>query len=149
MRKQHLNPRELFDPRYFTHTVAISGPAKLIHVSGQVSYDRDGYVIGKGDMRAQAEQVFKSLTHNLRAAGAGWGDVIKMNGYMVRMNPEAVNVYREIRSRHLDPKRMPASTLVGVERLVHDDLLLEVEVIAAVAEPKVKPGAGKKAKGKR
>jgi enamine deaminase RidA (YjgF/YER057c/UK114 family) len=29
---------------------------------------------------------------------------------------------------------MPASTLIGVKRLVHDDLLLEVEVVAAVAE---------------
>ncbi len=147
MRKQYLNPKELFDPRFFTHAVAISGSAKLVHVSGQVSYDRDGYVIGKGDMRAQAEQVFKSLTHSLRAAGAGWGDVIKMNGYMVHMNPESVNAYREARARHLDPKRMPASTLVGVERLVHDDLLLEVEVIAAVAEPG--PAPRKKAKGKR
>jgi enamine deaminase RidA (YjgF/YER057c/UK114 family) len=134
MRKQYLNPKELFEPRFFTHTVAFSGPAKLVFVSGQVSYDRDGHVIGKGDMRAQAEQVFRCLTHNLRAAGAGWGDVIRMNGYMVGMNPDAVNLYREVRSRHLDPKRMPASTLVGVERLVHEDLLLEVEVVAAVAE---------------
>lgn len=134
MRKQYLNPRELFDPRFFTHTVAVSGPMKLVYVAGQVSYDRDGIVVGRGDIRAQSEQVFKSLSHGLRAAGAAWSDVVKMNGYMVRMSPEALDIYREIRARHLDPKRMPASTLVGVERLVHDDLLLEVEVIAAVAE---------------
>jgi enamine deaminase RidA (YjgF/YER057c/UK114 family) len=40
---------------------------------------------------------------------------------------------------------MPASTLIGVKRLVHDDLLLEVEVIAAVAEK----DAPKKAKKKK
>ncbi len=139
MRKQYLNPRELFDPRFFTHTVAITGPAKLVLVSGQVSYDRDGHVIGKGDMGAQAEQVFRSLTHNLRAAGAGWGDVVKMNGYMVQMSPESVGLYREVRARYLDAKRMPASTLVGVDRLVHDDLLLEVEVLAAVADKPAAP----------
>jgi enamine deaminase RidA (YjgF/YER057c/UK114 family) len=147
MRKQYLNPKELFDPRFFTHTVAVAGPAKLVLVSGQVSYDRDGHVVGKGDMRAQAEQIFKSLTHNLRAAGADWGDVVKMNGYMVQLNPESLGLYREVRARYLDPKRMPASTLVGVERLVHDDLLLEVEVLAAVAE---RPAAPRKpARGKR
>ncbi|MCC6212095.1 MAG: RidA family protein [Burkholderiales bacterium] len=134
MRKQYLNPKEIFQSPFFTHAVTVSGPAKIVHVSGQVSYDRDGFVIGKDDMRAQAEQVFKCLTHNLKAAGAAWGDVIKLNAYMVRMNADAVNLYREVRSRYLDPKRMPASTLIGVKRLVHDDLLLEVEVVAALAE---------------
>ena len=132
MKRRNLNPQELFDPRFFTHTVAVEGAATLAFVSGQVSYDRDGIVVGKGDMRAQAEQVFASLAQNLKAAGATWRDVIKMNGYMVGMSPDRVNEYREVRSRYLDPAAMPASTLVGVERLVHDDLLLEVEVIAAL-----------------
>jgi len=145
MRKQYLNPKELFHSPFFTHTVAFGGPAKIVYVSGQVSYDRDGFVIGKDDMRAQAEQVFKCLTHNLKAAGATWSDVVKLTGYMVRMNADSVNLYREVRTRYLDPKRMPASTLIGVERLVHDDLLLEVEVVAAVAEN----GAPHKAKKKK
>jgi enamine deaminase RidA (YjgF/YER057c/UK114 family) len=145
MRKQYLNPREIYQSPFFTHTVAVAGSAKMVYVSGQVSYDRDGFVIGKDDMRAQAEQIFKCLTHNLKAAGAGWSDVVKLNGYMVRMNADSVNLYREVRSRYLDPKRMPASTLVGVKRLVHDDLLLEVEVVAAV-EVKEAPRKAKKKK---
>ena len=134
MKTEYLNPKELFEPRFFTHTVAVSGATKIVYVSGQVSYDRNGAVVGKGDMRAQSEQVFACLTRNLKAAGASWSDVIKMNGYMVRMTPEAVTAYREVRTRFLDPKRMPASTLVGVDRLVHDDLLLEVEVVAVLGE---------------
>ena len=145
MRKQYLNPKEIYHSPFFTHSVTVSGTAKLVYVAGQVSYDRDGFVIGKDDMRAQAEQVFKCLTHNLKAAGATWSDVVKLNGYMVRINADAVNVYREVRSRYLDPKRMPASTLIGVKRLVHDDLLLEVEVIAAV-EVKEAPRKAKKKK---
>jgi enamine deaminase RidA (YjgF/YER057c/UK114 family) len=132
MKRRNLNPKALFDPRFFTHTVAVEGAATLVFVSGQVSYDRDGIVVGKGDMRVQAEQVFASLANNLKAAGATWLDVVKMNGYMVGMKPDSVNQYREVRARYLDPAAMPASTLVGVERLVHDDLLLEVEVIAAL-----------------
>lgn len=136
MKKRYLNPKQLFDPRFFTHAVAVEGGGTLVFVSGQVSYDRDGVVVGKGDLRAQAVQVFASLGHGLKAAGAGWRDVVKMNGYLVGMTPERVNLYREVRARHLDPKAMPASTLVGVERLVHEDLLLEVEVIAAVGAPR-------------
>jgi enamine deaminase RidA (YjgF/YER057c/UK114 family) len=139
MRRQNLNPKALFDPRFFTHAVALSGPATLVYVSGQVSYDRAGNVVGKGDIGAQSEQVFASLTQALKAAGAGWKDVIKMNGYMVGLNPGALTAYREVRSRFLDDKQLPASTLVGVERLVHEDLLLEVELIAAVsARPSLK-----------
>ena len=145
MRKQYLNPKEIFHSPFFTHTVAVTGPAKMVYISGQVSYDRDGYVIGKDDMRAQAEQVFKCLTHNLRAAGATWSDVVKMNSYLVKTNQEAINLYREVRSRYLDPKKMPASTLVGVKRLVHEDLLLEVEVVAAIPEPAATRKAKKKA----
>lgn len=133
MKKRYLNPKQLFEPRFFTHTVAVSGGFTLAFVAGQVAYDRDGVVVGKGDIRAQSEQVFKSLSLNLEAAGAGWGDVVKMNAYMVHATPAALNIYREVRSRFLDPKALPASTLIGIERLVHDDLLLEVEVIAAIA----------------
>jgi enamine deaminase RidA (YjgF/YER057c/UK114 family) len=147
MRKDYLNPKGVFSSPHFTHTVAVSGPVKLVYVSGQVSYDEQGAVVGKGDMRAQAEQIFKSLSHNLRAAGATWSDVVKLNGYMVDANAEAVKQYREVRTKYLDPKRLPASTLVGVERLVHDDLLLEVEVVAAVSA--AAPKKIKKAKKKR
>ena len=143
MKTERLNPKGLFESPYFTHTVAVNGAAKLVYVSGQVSYDPAGAVVGRGDMRAQTEQVFRSLTRNLKAAGATWGDVVKINGYMVGMTPDAITAYREGRTRFLDPKRLPASTLVGVDRLVHPDLLLEVEVIAALG---AKPAAAKRKK---
>ena len=142
MKKQSVNPQELYDPRFFSHAVVTEGAARFVHVSGQVSYDRDGFVVGKDDLRAQCEQVFKSLSHALRASGARWADVVKMNAYMVGMTPDGVNLYREIRSRHVDPKCRPASTLVGVTRLVDDDLLIEVEVVAAL-------GAAEKARKKK
>lgn len=134
MKKQYLNPAALgAPPRFYTHAVTLQGGAKLVYVSGQVSYGRNGTVVGRGDMRAQSEQVFDNLTHALKAAGAGWGDVIKMNGYMVGMNPAGVDAYRDVRLRYLKAGRLPASTLVGVTGLVHPDLLLEVEVIASVS----------------
>jgi enamine deaminase RidA (YjgF/YER057c/UK114 family) len=71
---------------------------------------------------------------------------------MVNLNPADVNVYREVRSRYFDKDHMPASTLVGVERLVHEDLLLEVEVIAAVgaaAKPAAPANKARKRKKKR
>ena len=146
MKKQYLNPKELTTPRFYTHAVSVEGTGKLVHVSGQVSWDASGNVVGKGDMRAQSEQVFKNVTAALKAAGAQWADVIKMNGYMVGMHAERVNAYREVRQRFLKEGALPASTLVGVERLVDPDLLLEVEVVAVTGQA----GQGlKKAKKKK
>ena len=139
MDRQYVNPKALgTPPRFYSHAVSIEGPAKLVYVSGQVSMDQDGKVVGVGDMRAQSEQVFKNLTQVLRAAGAGWDDVIKMNSYMVGLNAENVAAYREGRSSHLKAKRPPASTLVVVTSLVQPELLLEVEVVAAIAPQKKK-----------
>ena len=132
MKKRYLNPKEMSTPRFYTHAVTAEGTGKLVYVSGQVSWDASGNVVGKGDMRAQSEQVFQNVAAALKAAGAGWGDVIKMNGYMVGMSAERVSAYREVRQRFLKAGALPASTLVGVEALVHPDLALEVEVIAAV-----------------
>ena len=133
MDKQFVNPAALgAPPRFYSHAVSIAGPAKLVYVSGQVSWGADGKVVGAGDMRAQCEQVFKNLSNVLRAAGAGWNDVIKMNGYMVGINAENVAAYREVRSGYLKAKQLPASRLVGVTSLVQPELLLEVEVVAAL-----------------
>jgi len=147
MDKRYLNPKELgAAPKFYSHAVSLAGPAKLVYVSGQVSWGPDGRVVGAGDMRAQCEQVFRNVTSVLAAAGAGWGDVVKMNGYMVNLNAENVAAYRETRSGYLKAGQLPASTLVGVTSLVQPELLLEVEVVAAVAGAarKPKPKAAKK-----
>ena len=147
MKKQYLNPKELNTPRFYSHAVTAEGTGKLVHVSGQVSWDASGKVVGKGDMRAQSEQVFKNVEAALAAAGAGWDDVIKMNGYMVGMHAERVGAYREVRQRFLKEGALPASTLVGVERLVDPELLLEVEVVAVTGQAAARPT--RKAKKKK
>lgn len=133
MKKDYLNPDALNAPRFYSHAAAVQGPTRMVYVSGQVSWDRDGKVVGKGDMRAQTKQVFENVAHALRAAGASWKDVIKVNGYMVGMTPQRLGEYREVRQGYLDGAHLPASTLVGVECLVDPELLLEVEVVAAVS----------------
>jgi len=147
--RQYVNPKELgAAPKFYSHAVTVGTPGKLIYVSGQVSWGSDGQIVGAGDMRAQCQQVFKNLTNVLRAAGAGWGDIIKMNSYMVNLNADNVAAFREMRAGYLKAGQMPASTLVGVTSLVQPGLLLEVEVVAAVGSgaraAKAKPKAKKK-----
>jgi len=123
------NPPALSKPTGYTHVVEVSGPAKTIYISGQIAYDKDGTLVGAGDMKAQAEQVFKNLQAALDAAGAKFSDVVKMNSYITDMSK--VQAVRDIRTRYFG-EMTPASTFVQVAGLVRPELLLEIEVVAVV-----------------
>jgi len=123
------NPPALSTPTGYTHIVEVTGPNRTIYVSGQIAFDKDGKVVGAGDMQAQAEQVFKNLETALTAAGAKFSDVVKMNSYITDMSK--VQAVRDVRARYLKDNT-PASTFVQVAGLVRPELLLEIEVVAVV-----------------
>jgi reactive intermediate/imine deaminase len=123
------NPPALSAPTGYTHVVEVSGPNRTIYISGQIAFDKDGKVVGAGDMKAQAEQVFKNLETALTAAGAKFSDVVKMNSYITDMSK--VQAVRDVRARYFKDAT-PASTFVEVKGLVRPELLLEIEVIAVV-----------------
>jgi enamine deaminase RidA (YjgF/YER057c/UK114 family) len=131
MKREDLSPPTLSNPRTYSHVTVITS-AKQIHVSGQVAFNAAGELVGKGDLAAQTEQVYINLGHALAAAGAGLRDVFKVVTYVVDLSPDKVGVIRAARSKYLGDGPFPASTMVGVTGLVHPDLLLEIEVIAAI-----------------
>jgi len=104
----------------------------MVFVAGQISTDKDGNIVGKGDIRAQATQVFENVKNALAAAGATFADVVKANTYVVNLNPEALAIIREARAGYYPETNPPASTLVGVTALAMDGLLIEVEVVAVL-----------------
>jgi enamine deaminase RidA (YjgF/YER057c/UK114 family) len=131
--KQFINPPGLNPTVGFTHVVTATG-GKTVHVSGQASVDAKGGVVGKGDFRAQVERTFENLKTALAAAGAAFADAVKVTYFVVGLKPEHVPVVREVRGRYLDRENPPASTLVGVAALAVPDWLIEVEVVAVVAD---------------
>ena len=125
------NPPALSAPTGYTHIVEVTGPNRTIYISGQIAFDKNGTIVGApGDMKAQAEQVFKHLETALAAAGATFADVVKMNSYITDMSK--VQAVRDVRARYFTDAT-PASTFVEVKGLVRPELLLEIEVIAVVA----------------
>src|SRR5437773_3103245 len=126
------NPPALSKPTGYTHVVEVTGPSKTIYIAGQIAFDKDGTVVGAGDMKAQAEQVFKNLQAALTSAGAKFSDVVKMNTYVTDM--DQAPAVREVRARYFGTTT-PASTLVQVVKLARPELMIEVEVIAVVSNP--------------
>lgn len=124
------NPPTLSQPRGYSHIVEVRG-GKTVYISGQLSLDKDGNLIGKGDFRAQAKQVFENIKLALEAAGATFNHIIKMNTYLTDMSAQRL-ILREIRSLYLNSTNPPTSTLVEIKKLALDEALLEIEVIAVI-----------------
>jgi enamine deaminase RidA (YjgF/YER057c/UK114 family) len=130
--REHKNPAGLRTPTGYTHVVSVSG-GRTLYIAGQVAFNEKGEVVGKGDLRAQARQVFENLRLALAGGGATFKDVVKWNTYVVNFKPEDLPVLREVRAELLkDLTAPPASTLVGVQALANPDFLIEIEAIAVV-----------------
>ncbi len=126
---QFTNPPTLFTPPGFTHVVEATG-GRTVYLSGQIAVDQSFQVVGKGDFRAQAQQVFENLKVALAAVGADFTHVLKMNIYIVDMTH--LPLLREVRDRYVNTQYPPASTAVEVRKLAFDDLLLEIEAVASL-----------------
>jgi 2-iminobutanoate/2-iminopropanoate deaminase len=114
-------------PEPLSHYTDAVLAGRTLYVSGLVAFDEQGKVVGRGDVVEQTRQIFRHLGSILEAAGASPSDVTKVTVFMrdVTQRPEINPVRQEFFGAH-----RPASTLVEVSRLVHDDLLLEIEAVA-------------------
>jgi len=132
MEKKYLNPDTLLKPRGYTHIVTITGPAKMIFISGQVAIDKEGKLVGPGDLKTQIRQASANLKAALEAAGATPADIVKTNTYIVNYKQSDYSAMREARGELFPDGEPPASTLVGVTSLAVEGLMVEMEAIAAV-----------------
>ncbi|MEW6640877.1 MAG: RidA family protein [Pseudomonadota bacterium] len=126
-----INPPELGTPPGYSQVVEVRA-GRLVFIAGQTALDASGEIVGRGDIVAQAAQVFRNLEIALRAAGCTAADLVKMTVFLRDMSHLAS--YREARNRFfatVTPPAAPAVTLVEVSRLYGADFLIEIEAIAA------------------
>jgi enamine deaminase RidA (YjgF/YER057c/UK114 family) len=129
--KQFINPDGLARPGAYTPVVSARG-GKTIWISGQVPQDAAGQLVGRGDLPAQIEQVYRNLQLALAGAGASFNEVVKINVYVVNYKPEYRDLLNQVRSRYVSKDNPPASTLIGVQSLAREGILVEIEAVAVV-----------------
>ena len=132
MERKYLNPPTLLQPRGFTHVVTVDGGGKMVFISGQVAVDKDGKLVGPGDLKTQIRQAASNLKLALEAAGATAADIVKTNTYIVNYKQADYSALREARAELFPSGEPPASTLIGVTSLAIDGLMVEMEAIAVV-----------------
>ena len=139
------NPSTLAKPPGYSYVVEATGPNKLIYFAGQLGLDMDNKFVGaEGDFRAQCAQAFENMSLALKAAGARWSDVVKINNFLVDIQGNMA-AFREVRDRYLNMAAPPASTTIGVPALARPGGLFEIEAIAVLPAKAAKSAKAKTA----
>jgi len=105
-------------------------PGRLIFIAGLLARNRDGEIVGKGDMGRQIRQVGENLKAALAAAGASLADLVRTQTFTTDIDEFFRHV--EVRMEYFGAA-LPTSTTVEVRRLSHPDFLVEIEAIAVAS----------------
>ena len=125
-----INPAALSVPASYSQ-VAVATGSRLVFVAGQVADDRQGNLVGAGDLAVQARQAFANVGSALAAAGARPDQVARITIHVVHHRPEYLPAISEARIAVFGDHR-PADVVLGVEALAHQELLIEVDAFAVV-----------------
>ena len=125
---QKLSLRTSKDGRIlYSQVVEVIGSGRMIFVAGQVARDGNGENVGKGDMRAQIEQVGENIKDSLEAVGATLDDIVRTTTYVTDI--DEYFKHADVRLRYFG-SAVPTSTTVEVRRLASPDNMVEIEVLA-------------------
>jgi enamine deaminase RidA (YjgF/YER057c/UK114 family) len=131
---QPVNPPSLAKAAGYSHGIEVQG-VKTLFISGQVAFDKDGQLVGRGDIVRQFSQICQNLKAVLLARAGQMSDIVKLTIYVLdksaykRNAREIGAIYREFFGRHY-----PAMTFLEVKGLYDDDrgCLMEIEAVAVV-----------------
>ncbi len=129
-----VNPDGLGKPLgQYSHLTRVKA-SEFVFVAGQVGVDKDGKLTGDGGFDAQASQTFTNIETALKSVGAGWGNIVQFTTYLV--HSQDIPKFMTFRLREF-PKMFtngayPPNTLLMIDRLVQEQLLVEVQAVAAL-----------------
>ncbi len=129
-----INPETLGIPKSpFSKVVRVKA-SEFVFVAGMGPIDRDGNIVGAGDFEAQARQVFSNIEAGLKAAGAGWENVVQFTTFL--RDSDDIAKLGQFRAQNFPAwfpnKVYPTNTLVIAQRFSHESYRLEVQTIAAL-----------------
>ncbi len=127
-----INPEQLHaTPGY--HHITVVESDRTAHLAGQCPLDRNGTLIGPGDLAAQTEQIVANALTALDAVDAGPEQVVRSVIYVVSAETAVLGeAWRYLTTSALAPAFTTASTLLGVAQLGFEGQLIEIDLTAAL-----------------
>jgi len=133
MRIDKVEPEGWKAPRGYSNGVVVTGAGRLLFVAGQIAWDAEQRLVGRGDFAAQFRQALSNVAAVVAAAGGRPEHVVRLTLYATDKRPylahlkEVGEAYRAILGRHF-----PAVALVVVADLLEEGALIEIEATAAL-----------------
>jgi enamine deaminase RidA (YjgF/YER057c/UK114 family) len=100
---------------------------ETVHVSGTTGTDPSGKVLAPGDAYAQTVQAIRNIENALKRLGMGLEHVVRTRIYVTQ-----IDRWEEVAKAHAEffGEIHPATSLIGVARLVDPEMLVEIEAEA-------------------
>ena len=136
---QSCDPPSVWAPFGAFSQIVVSGQGRLVLLKGQVSLDRDGTVVGVGDMSAQVQQVLENVRTILAEVGGHMSDVVSLTQYTTDIS--AFMQAGVVRQAFFRPP-YPVTTTVEVSALYDPALLVEITAIAEVPVSRFRQSRG-------
>jgi len=120
-------------PKGYANGVVLSGASRLVFVAGQIAWDAEEKLVGRGDFGAQFEQALRNVVAVLQAAGAKPEHIVRLSVYVTDKQMYVAHakrigvIWKDLVGRHY-----PAMTLVEVADLLEAGALVELEATAAI-----------------
>ena len=102
-----------------------------IYVSGQVSHDDMGNIVGQGDMEAQMRQAYANVRKVLSQYGATMDNIVDEILFVTDMNT-AFAAAVKCRNEVFSGAPNVASTIVQIQHLAFPELMIEIKCVAKV-----------------
>ncbi|QPC42772.1 RidA family protein [Kaustia mangrovi] len=123
------NPGDFWVPFGAFSQMVIGGGGQPVHLKGQVALNRDGEVVGAGDMRAQVRQVLDNISLLLASVNGRMSDIVSLTQYTTDIS--AFMQAGDIRKGYFDPP-YPVTTTVEVVSLYDPSLLIEMTAFVEI-----------------
>lgn len=120
----------------YSHATVVTG-GTLVFLGGQVAVDKDGKLVGPGDLKAQVAQVMENIRLALEAAGATYRDVAQARIFTTRVD-EFIGLgswrcqqWPDFWGSKMNGQESPATTCIGVTKL-WSEAMVEIDCVAQI-----------------
>ena len=128
---ERFRPAHLHNKPHFTNLVTSEG-GKTIHVSGLVASDAEGNLVAPGDLGGQMNFIFNGIKQALAEVGAAPVNVVRQRIFVVGLQLDHRPIVAGAMNDFYGEEGSAASTCIGVDALLVDGALVEIDVTAVI-----------------